>query len=260
MYVTNFFRLAARLLFLPGTLVIRWIDRRSTANGAPTLGWFRRGAVHAFLAFIALVVVTSGMSTPTSSPTVANASAPTTAPHAPSAPPVSVPQPTSVGEQVMVSRVIDGDTFETSDGRSVRVLGIDSCEKDTPGGVAATNDGLNLLTSGRPVYLITEPGVTTDRYGRHLRYVQAGGQDYGTFMVGWDHTGVYQGANDASAAYVASLYANDLAHAKNPPSGRDCGALAPPAPADDSGPVYVPGDGDDDNDRESRFCRGKWWC
>ena len=132
-----------------------------------------------------------------------------------------------------ISDVIDGDTFELTDGRQVRVLGIDSCEIDTPGGREAELEALPL--QGGDVILRAEPGVDTDRWGRLLRYVQTvvgGGQigDYGLYMVRYDHTGVYQGDNDASDEYVQQLYAADLVYAENPPSGRECGEPDPPPP------------------------------
>jgi hypothetical protein len=37
------------LVFLPGRLVIRWIDGRKAVNGVGPLDMFQRGAVHAFL-------------------------------------------------------------------------------------------------------------------------------------------------------------------------------------------------------------------
>lgn len=40
----------------------------------------------------------------------------------------------SNAQQVTVTKVIDGDSLELSDGRTIRVLGIDSCEMNTPGG------------------------------------------------------------------------------------------------------------------------------
>lgn len=104
---------------------------------------------------------------------------------------------------VTVTSVTDGDTFDTSDGQTVRVLGIDSCESSTPRGPEATAEARRLLT-GQVVTLVEEPGVDTDRFGRQLRYVQlpAGG-DYGLTIVGAPHTGVYQGNNDAGPAYMS---------------------------------------------------------
>lgn len=106
-------------------------------------------------------------------------------------------------ETVEVSRVIDGDTFVVSGGRHVRVLGIDSCEMDTPGGKAA-KAGAEELLDGRDVTLSREKR-DVDRYGRLLRYVKLGdGGDYGQIMVLATHTGVYEGG-DASDSYVAGL-------------------------------------------------------
>src|SRR5688500_31439 len=48
------------------------------------------------------------------------------------------------GEVIAVSRVVDGDTLELFGGRTVRVLGIDSCEMDTPGGEQAKSSAESL--------------------------------------------------------------------------------------------------------------------
>jgi micrococcal nuclease len=150
------------------------------------------------------------------------------------------------GEAIAVSRVVDGDTFEIFDGRTIRVLGIDSCEMITPGGQQAKSTAESLLAIGGPITMTAEPGVDTDRYGRLLRYVQLNGgrSDFGEEMVKDDHTGVSQGENDPSPEYVQRLYAADLVNAKNPPSGRDCGeptpAVVAPAPAPAARPEPEP--------------------
>jgi endonuclease YncB( thermonuclease family) len=160
---------------------------------------------------------------------------------------------------VTVSRIIDGDTFELADGRDVRVLGIDSCEANTPGGREATAAAYAL--QGGDVILTTEPGVDTDRYDRLLRYVQVGSAgDFGEYMVRYDHTGVYQGHSDASPEYIQRLYAADLDFAANPPSGRECGEPDPPAPPAPDPDVNVDTGDNDDDGGESRFCRRRWWC
>lgn len=176
--------------------------------------------------------------------------------------------PTVTGERVTVSRIIDGDTFELTDGRTIRVLGIDSCEIGTVEGDFAKSSAESDLTSTTyPVTLTEEPGVDTDQYGRHLRYVQSGydREDFGLEMVRWDHTGVYQGRNDASPGYVAQLYANDLKYASNPPSGRECGGSSAPASSGSDVDVYV--DTDDSGDYNmpdgaltGGYCARKWWC
>jgi micrococcal nuclease len=64
------------------------------------------------------------------------------------------------GERAMVATVIDGDTFQLTDGRKVRVLGIDSCEdtgkNKTPGRAQATTQA-GVLDDNQ-VILTAEPG------------------------------------------------------------------------------------------------------
>ncbi|MGM0724442.1 MAG: thermonuclease family protein [Actinomycetota bacterium] len=73
----------------------------------------------------------------TAAPTTASA-APTTTQSAPSyARATPVAAPAEPGEQFTVAEVIDGDTFTTTDGRTIRLLGVDSCEVGTYGGDAA---------------------------------------------------------------------------------------------------------------------------
>lgn len=188
---------------------------------------------------------------PTSSPTPSAAVRPVVGMPAP-----VLPNP-KLTSALKVTRVIDGDTFEVSDGSKVRVLGIDACEMSTPAGRDA-QDSAELWLTDKMVDLTMEPGVDRDRYGRLLRYVdiQVGGgtywQDFGAMMVAHKHTGVYEGKNDASAQYVAELRAADM-------NGRDCsgpGGFAR-APEDTA---YVPTPSDGDDDEESRFCRRRWWC
>lgn len=111
-----------------------------------------------------------------------------------------------------VIRVIDGDTFEISTGEKVRVLGIDSCERGTPGGRQATEAARTLIDSYQGVVgLSAEAGVDRDRNGRLLRYVTLGtGRDFGEAMVRFSHTSIYRGRNDASPAYMTELRAEDV--------------------------------------------------
>lgn len=165
-----------------------------------------------------------------------------------------------------MSRVIDGDTFELVDGRQVRVLGIDSCEAGTYGGQEAKRMAESDLTNpyDAPITMTREPGVDADQDRRLLRYVQLDGYDFGEQMVRYDHTGVYQGRNDAAPDYIARLYAADTEYAANPPAGRSCADPYPPAPttgntytyeSDDDGDVNMP-----DGALTGGYCRGKWWC
>jgi endonuclease YncB( thermonuclease family) len=208
-------------------------------------------------------------STSTASATTSTATAPASTATVPG-------RPAMVDDRLGVNRLIDGDTIVITDGRSVRVLGIDSCENHgadaTPGGDDAKAQAESLIAaSGWKVTLTTQPGAPdVDRDGRLLRYVGLTTGDFGVQMVGYDHTGVYQGDNDASQTYLNQLYGHDLDHAANPPSGRECGTFPPPAPApaptgggDDDGnddhyvPVPIP---HNDDDHKSRFCRRHWFC
>ena len=167
-------------------------------------------------------------------------------------------QQASGGETVTVDRVIDGDTF-VAGGQKVRVLGIDSCESNTYGGKQATDMAKTML-EGQQVVLRTEPGVDRDKYGRELRYVamSVSGSDFGDYMVSYDHTAVYAGKNEASAAYVAKLRADD-------DNGRTCSAPAqsPSTSSDDNGSINWPSPGDQglpDGALTGGFCARHRWC
>lgn len=122
--------------------------------------------------------------------------------------PTTISEPTPVPhgpEKATVTRIIDGDTVELANGRKVRLLGIDSCEMDTDLGPLAKEQA-RLLLLNTVVTLRQEPGVTTGYFGRDLRYITLpDGRDFGKTMVTEDHTGVYEGANDAAESYLNEL-------------------------------------------------------
>lgn len=192
--------------------------------------------------------------TPEPPPTTTASATTTTA-----AAPTSTAPPQPVGEPVTVSRVIDGDTLELSDGRRVRVLGIDSCEMSTYGGKAAKSEAESIIGRG-PVTLTAQPGVDVDRYQRLLRYVQVDRYDFGVEMVKNDHTGVYGGKNDASPEYLQKLYAADLEYALNPPVGRNCEDPYPTVGK--GGDSYTGGSGGNARDGAltGGYCSRKRWC
>lgn len=77
----------------------------------------------------------------------------------------------SVENGVLIARVIDGDTVELTDGRRVRVLGIDAPELGQPCFGEAT-DNLAKLIGSVPVSLTPDDSqADVDQYGRLLRYV-----------------------------------------------------------------------------------------
>jgi len=75
-------------------------------------------------------------------------------------------------KEAKISRVVDGDTVELSEGTKIRLIGVNSPESTTrtePYGKEASNYTKSSLT-GKTVYL--EKDVSeTDQYGRLLRYV-----------------------------------------------------------------------------------------
>jgi micrococcal nuclease len=71
-----------------------------------------------------------------------------------------------------VARVVDGDTFELTDGRKVRLIGVNTPESTTrtePYGKEASNYTKSKL-EGKQIYLQKDVSET-DRYGRLLRIV-----------------------------------------------------------------------------------------
>jgi micrococcal nuclease len=86
----------------------------------------------------------------------------------------------------VVSHVVDGDTFYCRDGRKVRLIGIDSPERQQTFGPVARQALIKMLPSSNAVRL--ERDVTlTDRYGRILAYVWIGSSLVNEAMVrdGW---------------------------------------------------------------------------
>ena len=91
----------------------------------------------------------------------------------------------------IVERVIDGDTFETEDGRVIRLARVDAPELGTEEGQEAKLF-LKRLIEGRTV-AITE--VATDRYGRVVAYANLVHGDGSVesinnaveFEFGWSH-------------------------------------------------------------------------
>jgi micrococcal nuclease len=82
---------------------------------------------------------------------------------------VTTISPTAIGDRAVVARVIDGDTFELTDGMRVRLIGIDTTEKGEKC-YKEGKDRLKELVEGKDVIL--EKDLTDkDRYGRLLRYV-----------------------------------------------------------------------------------------
>jgi micrococcal nuclease len=80
-------------------------------------------------------------------------------------------QESRVGDNCLVRSVTDGDTFRCSDGRRVRLIGIDSPEsRQQPYGGEARKALMRLLPAGASVRLEADV-APLDRYGRVLAHV-----------------------------------------------------------------------------------------
>jgi micrococcal nuclease len=74
-------------------------------------------------------------------------------------------------KQYLVSDIVDGDTFKTNDGRTVRLIGINAPEIGEPCSIEA-KDKLKELIYRKEIRLESDAG-NKDKYGRLLRYVYA---------------------------------------------------------------------------------------
>ena len=80
---------------------------------------------------------------------------------------------------VRVAEVIDGDTVVIGSGQHVRLIGIDTPERDTCG-YREASEALRSLVEGHTVRLVNPESVRDeDRYGRLLRYLDRDGKDAG---------------------------------------------------------------------------------
>jgi micrococcal nuclease len=84
---------------------------------------------------------------------------------------------------VKVSRVIDGDTFETSEGEKVRMIGINAPEISDFYGEQAKNYLIRLILNKKIELVSDNFSSDRDRYGRLLRYVKLEGVDINQKMI-----------------------------------------------------------------------------
>lgn len=68
-------------------------------------------------------------------------------------------------KSAMVTRIIDGDTFEISSGDTIRLADVDTPEWYEQGSNEATN-ALSILIDSKKVFLDIDDTYRTDRYGR----------------------------------------------------------------------------------------------
>lgn len=80
--------------------------------------------------------------------------------------------PVGPTEQVHVERVVDGDTLKLSDGRKIRLIGINTPEHDRPLYGEATNT-LRELVDGQDITIELDE-LPHDKFGRTLAYIFRG--------------------------------------------------------------------------------------
>ncbi|TFG44095.1 MAG: thermonuclease family protein [Gemmatimonadales bacterium] len=76
--------------------------------------------------------------------------------------------------QCVVARVVDGDTIHCRGGLKVRLIGIDSPERDQGLTFTAARTALAELLPDTGAVWLEQDVVPTDRYGRTLAYIWAG--------------------------------------------------------------------------------------
>ena len=81
----------------------------------------------------------------------------------------STPKVSAKSETVTIVKILDGDTYDLSDGRRVRMLGIDTPEKGEPYADSARNLA-NSFLKGKQVTIDFEKNQK-DRYDRYLVYL-----------------------------------------------------------------------------------------
>jgi endonuclease YncB( thermonuclease family) len=115
-----------------------------------------------------------------------------------------------------VKRIIDGETFELTDGKSVRLIGIDAPEAGETCSTEATQQ-LSSLIAGETVYL--EKDISeTDIDGRLLRYVYMNGIFVNLELV-------YYGCVYAVSYPPDIAYASQLADAEDNAQSHERGCL-----------------------------------
>ncbi len=78
-----------------------------------------------------------------------------------------------------VTKIIDGDTFETASRRHpVRLANVDAPEKGEPGGASATRALRDMIEGER----VTIETVARDKYGRSVARVKAKGKSVNRAM------------------------------------------------------------------------------
>ncbi len=149
-----------------------------------------------------------------------------------------------------VSRVVDGDTFDCTDGTRIRMLQINTPESNECGGAWATSALANIFLRPGTVARLEYDAVTVDRYGRTLAAPIVRGTDGGDYNISivMVYVGLAKSAYYGDNSKFLTWAQNSETWARNAGwnmwklggpynGGTDCGgsgaapAPAPPAPA-----------------------------
>ncbi len=93
-------------------------------------------------------------------------------------------------QETVVIRVIDGDTLETSDGKTIRLLGINAPEKWEYHYNKSFEKLIELVQYKKVV--LERDSRNKDRYGRLLRYVYTDDTFVNLYLVQYGYAEVYQ--------------------------------------------------------------------
>jgi micrococcal nuclease len=86
-----------------------------------------------------------------------------------------------INKDYTVSEIVDGDTFKTRDGSTIRLIGVNSPEIGEPCSMEAKDELRNLIY-GKDIRMESDDG-NKDVYGRLLRYVYVGNTFVNSEMV-----------------------------------------------------------------------------
>jgi micrococcal nuclease len=118
------------------------------------------------------------------------------------------------GEPVVVRYVVDGDTVELEDGRTVRYIGINAPERHQPYYKEAT-DANRRLVEGETARMVLD-AQQTDRFGRTLAYLWVGERFVNPELVRLGHATAY--TEPPNVRYSAEIVAAEQ-RARNAQAG-----------------------------------------
>jgi micrococcal nuclease len=151
-----------------------------------------------------------------------------------------------------VAHVVDGDTFDCTDGTRVRMLQIDTVERGECGFEWATDALTNIFLKPGTQVRLDYDAVTVDRYGRHLAAPIVRGTDGADYNVSivMVYVGLakaaYYGDNakylewaQASETWARTAQWNMWAQGGPYNAGTNCGGATPPtSPSGNCDPSY----------------------